>query len=586
MLPRFSLSTVLAALCVAVAPAAMAQDAQSSGAPAGASSAPVDHELSADLFYRLMLGDVALQRGDLPVAARAYLDAAQSTNDSRLAARSLEVAIAARDRKLVEDAAQLWARLDPAAERPKHVLEALAANGDTGAIPETAANDALRSRIEHVLSQAALSGSGVGEIFLQLNRLFSQQSDRHGVLSLVRDVAKPYPKTPEAHYAVASAAFAVGEDDKAAAKEARDEIDQALELRPEWERAAILKAEILERSAPQDAMQWLESFVTAHPDAKSAAGALAQMYVDRKRFADARALMQKLWDREPSSRDLEFAVATIAISMKDYAEAERLLEDLDAAGYGDAGVIDLYLAQAAEETRQWDKAIKHYEAVTEGDRAWLAKLRIGAMYGKKGEVDKAHRYLDALNAVTKEQKIQVTQAQAQLYRDAGNDADAYTVLAKALADHPDAPDLIYDIAMVAERLDKVDEAESRLKRLVELRPNDAQALNALGYTLVDRTPRTDEGLEFIERAHKLAPRDPFILDSLGWAFYRKGRLDDAERYLQQALDGRPDAEIAAHLGEVLWRKGEHERARAVWKAQLDSNPDNAVLKATVRRFEP
>ena len=587
MRPRFPLSAVLAALCVVVAPAAIAQDAQSSDVPAAAaSSAPVDHELSADLFYRLMLGDVALQRGDLPVAARAYLDAAQSTNDPRLAARALEIAIAARERKLVEDAAQLWARLDPAAERPKHVLDAHAANGDTGAIPETAANDALRSRIEHVLSQAALSGSGVGEIFLQLNRLFSQQSDRHGVLSLVRDVAKPYPKTPEAHYAVASAAFAVGEDDKAAAKEARDEIDQALELRPDWERAAILKAEILERTATQDAMQWLESFVTAHPDAKSAAGALAQMYVDRKRFADARALMQKLWDREPSSRDLEFAVATIAISMKDYAEAERLLEDLHAAGYGDAGVIDLYLAQVAEETRQWDKAIKHYEAVTEGDRAWLASLRVGAMYGKKGEVEKAHLYLAGLNAVTQEQKIQVTQAQAQLYRDAGNDAEAYSVLTNGLADHPDAPDLIYDIAMVAERLDKVDEAESRLKRLVELRPNDAQALNALGYTLVDRTPRTDEGLEFIERAHKLAPRDPFILDSLGWAFYRKGRLDDAERYLQQALDGRPDAEIAAHLGEVLWRKGEHERARAVWKAQLDSNPDNAVLKATVRRFEP
>ena len=556
MLPRFSLSAVLAALCVAVAPAAVAQDAKSSGAPAAAaSSAPVDHELSADLFYRLMLGDVALQRGDLPVAARAYLDAAQSTNASRLAARALEIAIAARERKLVEDAAQLWARLDPAAERPKHVLEALAANGDTGAFPETAASDALRSRIEHVLSQAALSGSGVGEIFLQLNRLFSQQSDRHGVLSLVRDVAKPYPKTPEAHYAVASAAFAVGEDDKATAKEARDEIDQALELRPEWERAAILKAEILERSAMQDAMQWLESFVTAHPDAKSAAGALAQMYVDRKRFADARALMQKLWDREPSSRDLEFAVATIAISMKDYAEAERLLEDLHAAGYGDAGVIDLYLAQVAEETRQWDKAIKHYEAVTEGDRAWLARLRIGAMYSKKGEVEKAHRYLAGLTAVTQEQKIQVTQAQAQLYRDAGNDAEAYSVLTNGLADHPDAPDLIYDIAMVAERLDKVDEAESRLKRLVDLRPNDAQALNALGYTLVDRTPRTDEGLEFIERAHKLAPRDPFILDSLGWAFYRKGRLDDAERYLQQALDGRPDAEIAAHLGTEMWPDG-------------------------------
>jgi Flp pilus assembly protein TadD len=160
------------------------------------------------------------------------------------------------------------------------------------------------------------------------------------------------------------------------------------------------------------------------------------------------------------------------------------------------------------------------------------------------------------------------------------------VLVQGLADHPDTPDLIYDLAMVAEKLDRIDEAESRLKRLIELKPDDAQALNALGYTLVDRTLRTDEGLAFIERAHKLAPRDPFILDSLGWAFYRKGQLDEAEHYLQQALDGRPDAEIAAHLGEVLWRKGERDKARALWKAQLDSNPDNAVLQETVRRLSP
>jgi len=178
------------------------------------------------------------------------------------------------------------------------------------------------------------------------------------------------------------------------------------------------------------------------------------------------------------------------------------------------------------------------------------------------------------------------QAEAQLLREAGDDAGAYRVLEKSLVDNPDTPDLIYDLAMVAEKLDKVDEAETKLKHLVELRPDDAQALNALGYTLVDRTPRTDEGLAFIERAHRIAPQDPFILDSLGWAFYRMGHLDEAQRYLQKALDGRPDAEIAAHLGEVLWRKGDRDKAMSLWKAQLGSDPDNAVLKETVKRFAP
>lgn len=594
---RFSLRPIVAAVALALAltaPAVATVGApdQSGNVPEPSGEAPEQStpapkvELNADLFYRLLLGDVALQRGDLAVSARAYLDAARTAQDARLAQRATEVAIAARDRTLVRNAADLWAQLDASAERPKHVLAALEANNNTGAIPSTAANEELLGRIEHVLANAALSGQGVGDVFMQINRLFSEQSDKRAVLALVREVAKPYPQTPEAHYAVAVAALAASPEDPATLKEAHAEVNRALELRSDWERAAILLSEIVARDSPQAAVATLEAFVTAHPEAKSAAGALAQRYVDAKRYTDARALMQRLWDREPASRDLEFAVATIALEMKDYPEASRLLRELKAAGYGEPGVIDLYLAQIAEETHQWSKAIEHYQAVREGDRAWLSQLRIAAMYGKQGRLAKARQWLAGLNAVTREQKVQVRQAEAQLLRDAGDDAAAYRVLAQGLSDNPDTPDLIYDLAMVAEKLDKVEEAESKLKQLVALRPNDAQALNALGYTLVDRTSRTGEGLAFIERAHKLAPNDPFILDSLGWAFYRMGRFEEAERYLQQALDGRPDAEIAAHLGEVLWHKGEHAKARALWKAQLDSNPDSVVLKETVKRFAP
>jgi Flp pilus assembly protein TadD len=143
---------------------------------------------------------------------------------------------------------------------------------------------------------------------------------------------------------------------------------------------------------------------------------------------------------------------------------------------------------------------------------------------------------------------------------------------------------MYDLAMVAEKLDRVDEAEKRLSKLVELKPDDAQALNALGYTLVDRTSRTQEGFDLIEKAHKLSPADPFILDSMGWALFRLGRLQEAEDYLRRALAQRTDPEIAAHLGEVLWAKGDRDNARAVWQPQLESNPDNAVLKETVRRL--
>jgi tetratricopeptide (TPR) repeat protein len=446
------------------------------------------------------------------------------------------------------------------------------------------ATEDLRTRLEKLLADAAVSAQGVGEVFLQLNRAFAQQSDKRAVFALIRDLARPYAKAPEAHYAVALAAYNAIGDDAQLATEAQKEVDEALTLRPDWERAALLKSEILGKRMPGDAIGYLEKFLAAQPDSKPVAGALAQLYLDQKRYNDARGVLQKLLARDPAAKDVMFGLAAVDIQMKDYAAAEEQLKKLKQAGYGEAGVVDLYLAQVAEETKHYDEAIAHYRDVTEGDRAWLAKLRIGALYGKLGRIDEARRWFADLPAVTIEQRVQVKQAEAQMLREAGDDAGAYRVLSDGLTEHPDSTELMYDLAMVAEKLDRVDEAEKRLSRLVELKPDDAQALNALGYTLVDRTSRTKEGFDLIEKAHKLSPSDPFILDSMGWALFRLGRLQEAEDYLRRALAQRTDPEIAAHLGEVLWAKGDRDDARAVWKPQLESNPDNAVLKETVRRL--
>jgi len=274
------------------------------------------------------------------------------------------------------------------------------------------------------------------------------------------------------------------------------------------------------------------------------------------------------------------------LQMKDYPTAERLLEKLKAAGFGEPGAVSLFLAEIAEETRRYDEAIARYREVTEGEgeRAWLAKLRIAAIMGKQGKVEAARQYLGTLESDDHEQEIQLKQAEAQLLQDARDYQGAYGVLTAALADDPDSAELLYDVAMVAEKLNRLDEAESRLKRVIELKPDNAQALNALGYTLVDRTQRAAEGLQLIEKAHALAPADPFILDSMGWAHFRLGHLDESEKFLRRALAERPDPEIAAHLGEVLWAKGERDRAQEIWQSQLKETPDNPVLLDTVRRL--
>ena len=542
--------------------------------------------LTAERMYRILVGDIALQRGEPALAARAYYEVARETRDPALARRATELGVASRQRALALEAARLWSDIEPDAERPRQIIAAYASG--TGAVPEVPSGALdLRAHLERILAEtAATSSQAVGEAFMQLNQLLGQETDKAETFRIVTALAKPYPKIAEAHFAVALAAYNTGLTDIGMVAAARSAVDQALAIKPGWERAAVLKSEVLAKQSPADAIAYLTGFLKDAPDSRPVAGALAQFYVEQNRYADARAVLQKLWDQNKSARELEFGVATLSFQMKDWATAERLFEDLKAAGYGENGVVEFYLGQVAEETGRLDVAIERYRAVPEGDRGWLAQLRIAAVMGKQKRVADARKYLLELPAVTIEQRVQVRQAEAQLLREAGDNAKAYEVLTKALADHPDQPDLLYDSAMVAEKLGRIDDAEARLRRLLEITPDSAHALNALGYTLVDRTARTAEGLALIERALKLSPDDPFILDSMGWALFRMGKLDEAEKYLRRAMAARADPEIAAHLGEVLWAKGERERAREVWKSQLDANPDNAVLLETMRRLAP
>ena len=567
---RLLLLGLTAALCAG--PAAAQPATPDTGA-----SGSVSPALSADVIYRILVGDIALQRGDANLAARAYFEAAREAQDPRLARRATEIALFARQRSLALEAAKLWLALDPSAERAKQMVATLTQAGAGGE---------LKTDLERVLAEAAANGNALGDAFLQLNHALSSQSDKGAVFRLIVELAKPYPDVAEAHFAVALAGYNTGLADPDIVAVSIHAADRALELKPGWERAALVKADILTKSSPDAAIKFLNSFLEGVPESRAASVAIAQLYVEQKRYAEARAIFQRLWAEDQSDRELEFAIAALSVQMRDYATAQKLFEELKGADFGEAGAVNFYLAQIAEETKRYDDAIALYREITEGDRAWAAKLRIAMVMGKKGDPAAAIRYLASLEPEGKDQRIERAQTQAQVLRDGGDYQGAYAVLNTALSGEPDSRELLYDVAMAAEKLDKLDEVETRLKRLIELKPDDPQALNALGYTLVDRTQRTAEGLKLIERALALAPADPFILDSMGWAQYRMGNYDDSEKYLRRALADRADPEIAAHLGEVLWAKGQRDSAKEVWQSQLKETPDNPVLLETVRRHSP
>jgi tetratricopeptide (TPR) repeat protein len=547
--------------------------AQPAPAPAPAEP-PAPPSFSPDVMYRILVGDIALQRGEPEIAARAYYEAAREAQDAGLARRATEVALFARQRTLALQAAQLWQKLDPSSERARQMASMLS-------LPSGGAD--LKADLAKLLADAAGKGNTLGEAFLQLNRALSGQQDKTAVYKLVTELAQPYPGVPEAQFAVALAGYNTGLNDIEVASASMRAGGRA---QPGWERAVLLKADLLAKNSRESAISYLTAFLADSPQSRPAAGALAQLYTEEKRYGDARAVFQRLLDADPTDRELEYAVAALSFQMRDYPAAERGFLKLKDAGFGEPGAVTFYLGEIAEETRRYDDAIARYREITEGDRAWAASLRIAAVMSKQGKIAAARSFLATLEPEGAEQEIELKQADAQLLQDAKDYKGAYALLNEALAGDPDSVDLLYDIAMVAEKLDRLDEVESRLKRVIELKPDNAQALNALGYTLVDRTQRAAEGMRLIEKAHTLAPDDPFILDSMGWGNYRLGNLDESEKFLRRALAERPDPEIAAHLGEVLWTKGERASARDVWQAQLKETPDNPVLLETLRRFTP
>ena len=588
---RFPSRLAAAAISAALALAPSLTPAQPSPAPGvdrQPRASPLQDErsdgLTAELMYRLLVGDVALQRGDTALAARAYFEAARDTRDARLARRATEISLAARQRGLAVEAARLWAELDPAAERPKQVIAGLSGGAAAGGVDGRGFGTDLKAELERALAEAAAAGSRLGEAFMQLNRMLANEPDKVATFRLVRSLAQSYPSVPEAQFAIALAAYNTGLAETATSAIATQAVDRALAQKPGWEQAVLLKAEILGKQSPERAADYLIDFLKGEPESKVGLSALAQVRIQQKKYGEAVAILKSLWEKDQGNHEYQFGMAMLSMQMKEWARAESLFEELKRADYGDDGLVEFYLAQIAEETGRYALALERFKEVPESQRGWIAKLRVAAMMGKLGRVDEARRYLSDLPALTVEKRIQVLQVEAQVLRDAGDNAAAYGVLERALVTHPDEPDLLYDLAMVAEKLGRIEVVEAKLLRLIELKPANAQALNALGYTLVDRTPRIAEGLALIERALALSPDDSFILDSVGWAHFRLGEYDEAEKYLRRAMEQRPDPEIAAHLGEVLWAKGDKVRAEAIWQSQLKAAPDNAVLLETVRRL--
>ena len=532
-------------------------------------SALPNMELNGGMLYEFLLAEVALQRGNVGLAAQAYVDLAKKTRDPRVAKRATEIALYARMSGIATESARIWLETEPQSAQALQTL--------TGLLVST---NRLNEAQPYLKSLLVSGGRSPADGFLQLNRLLGSNPDKAATLRTIQGLATAFPDLPEAKFAIAQAALAAGQDPLALVQ-----VREAASMRPDWELAALFEARLLQKTSVSAARERLAAYLKRNPKAREARMSYARALVAEQKLPEAHAEFQRLLTEFPDNPDVVYAVGLLAFQLNDYPAARQSLERLLTMNFRDRNTLRLYLGQIAEEEKKLPDALRWYGEVTRGEQYLNAQLRYAQVLAKQGNLEGARSHLRQVGAANAQQKGQLVLAEAALLRDAKREREAFDLVAGALGEQPDNPDLLYDYAMLAEKIDRIDAMETSLRKLIVLRPDHAHAYNALGYSLADRNQRLPEAKQLIEKGLSLAPNDAFILDSMGWVFYRMGDNKTAIEYLRRAFAMRPDAEIAAHLGEVLWANGERVEAEKIWSDAMRQYPGNEVIASTIKRLK-
>jgi tetratricopeptide (TPR) repeat protein len=530
--------------------------------------------LTSQIVFQVLAAEVALQRNQPAPAYQTYLSLARDTHDPRMAQRATEIALAAQSPSDALTAAQLWQQYAPTSER--------AAQLDASLLVLSGKPDDAKPMLAKELAKIAPENRGNGILALQL--LISRGPNRVGGLHVLQDLLANDMNRPEAQFAMARQQLLA--DD---APGARKSLEQALKLKPDYLPAALL----LSQMGPEERKEGIESlekYVKANPKSHEARLALAQMYLASDRLDDAQKQFEYMQKDNPNDLTPLMALALIRIQQKNLPEAQNYLQQYaqraEKMPGADAGQAYIYLAQLSLEQKDNDAAGRWLDKISPTSTQYVpAQITRAQLLEKQGKVDDARKLLAGIHPQDPRDQALIARTDAAILFDAKRYSEAETRLAQATSDFPEDPDLTYDYAMAAEKNGHFDVMETQLRKLMRTQPDNAQAYNALGYSLADRNQRLQEADKLVEKALSLAPNDAFIMDSVGWVKYRLGDTTDAINLLRRAYDLQPNAEIGAHLGEVLWKSGDQDQARAAWRDARKLEPDNDTLVKTLKRFQ-
>ncbi len=530
--------------------------------------------LTSQIVYQVLAAEVALQRNQPAPAYQTYLALARDTHDPRMAQRATEIALAAQSPADALSAANLWRQYAPDSNRASQVDAALLVlSGKPAEAQPLLARELARA-----------TGESRSTAILALQALLARSPDRVGSLAVLKDMLKNDMGRPEAQLAIARQQLAA--DDKAGAAQS---LKQALQIRPDYLPAALMLSQMgpAERAA---GIASFEKYVQQNPKSRDARLALSQLYLSDDRLDDAQKqfeTMRKLNSKDPTPL---MALALIKIQQKKLDDATAYLKQYVQLGSktpgADVGQGYIYLAQIAIEQNNDALASQWLDKVDQTSQHYLpAQVTRAQLLQKQGKTDEARRVLDNLPISDPRDAAAIARTDASILFTAKRYKEAETRLSQAVEDFPDDPDLRYDFAMAAEKNGHFATMEKQLRELIRTQPDNPQAYNALGYSLADRNQRLPEAAKLIEKAVALAPNDAYIMDSLGWVKFRSGDNAGATKVLRRAYDLQPNAEIGAHLGEVLWKSGAQDEARSAWRAAQKLEPDNETLVQTLKRLQ-
>ena len=532
--------------------------------------------LSEELMFRYLSAEIALQRGNAFSAYATMLSIARSTSDPRLARRATEMAMSGSLPAEALKAARVWHEIAPHSEEASQVLLGLQLQSNR---PDEA-KQSLAAMLS--VSSPTTLPLAIGNV----QRLLSRLPDRARAASLLKELLEPYRDAVDARLALAQMAMVSG--DRAAAIK---ELQNTLTKFPASEMAALMLAQIAEDKA--EATKTLVDFLKKNPKAREVRLAYSRMLFEQGKIVDAKKEFKTLLQQTPNDQTALYALGLLSAQANEMADAEKYLSTYIANlkdqpdRERDATQALMVLAQIAEDRSDEAGVIKWLQLVPELGQSGAvnATIKRAQLQAKAGKLDEARKLLNEADVNNDDERVKLIIGEAQLLKESGKLGDATRLIEDALELYKNNIDLLYELAMLAEKNQQFDLMESTLRKVIQLAPDSQHAYNALGYSLADRNLRLQEAHDLIKKALSLAPEDPFIMDSMGWVEFRLGRLERAEELLRRAFAIKADPEIAAHLGEVLWVLGREEEAKKLWRNAGGKDSKNDTLKSTLKRLQ-